>query len=795
MKTHFSRQTALLAVAALSCSLFLAACGGGGGGDSGVAAPPPVIPPVITTTPITTTVIDGAIRNAVVCMDKNSNGMCDTGEVQGRTDATGKVTLAIPDAEVGRFPLLALAGTDSFDVDNGTVTVPFSMVAPASRSAVISPLTTLVQETIASTGVSPVEAERAVQSSTGITGSLFQDFTTAPAPANGPNPMKVARMVVVATQSQVSSLTGVVGTMAIDGAPITQADINRAINQRLLELLPSIVAAVSNPANASLTGPALEAAVVSEVRGSFLTTASVPTLVAINNQTTAAATATPTGTVTAATPTASISLATLDFTNATNWFLRAITGTAANNTPDANGNVKFFDRRFRSNAGNIAAWNFSNTTQNQAILHYTGSAWEACGLNFESTATVRDALGNNTSNFCNNFNTSKSNRATFDIAGKTMAQVYADVRAAGYTNLTIANSATVLGSATFPAGSSLAYQATTPLTTAIAYNPRTNDELKQYSAAVQAGGVASEQAAGVGCNSTEFNSAATIQTTSLEMMVAAFKGVPCTFTGTNPPSFVSGSTTFTSPVVRNEAWGQAAIGIGIEPSASSVGSVTAFFAPVTRIRVAFTGTGTNPVTYYACKVRFNNNSTRNCDAIGTGSYTIATLGDARIMTLTNPPAQAAASTFDRVFVERGGKVYFGGKDKLTVSSTARLNTVAAGALLTQLGLPAINPDVPLALTATSYQGTWFVKGTQSGATGVNLIVGANGVNSCQDAVTFANDPCTLTITNPATGAFTVNFNDGAQLLGTLNFISGAASGTFTDPTGTPASGSFEGARR
>jgi trimeric autotransporter adhesin len=803
MKKQLKWMSLAIANAAL---ISLAGCGGGGGGDAAPSGGAPVdstpvvttsptvvvtTPPAPTTTAVTTTVIDGALDKATVCMDKNSNGVCDAGEVQGKTDALGKITLMVPNADVGKFPLLAMVGTDAVDADNGPVRVPYTMVAPAARSAVISPLTTMCQQVATSTGVSIDEAERAVQSSTGITAPLFADFTKAPAPTDGsPSAMAVARMIVVATQAQATNLASTVGAPAMDGAIITQADITRAVNQRLLEILPALVAALSNPANASLTGTAKEAAVVAAITRSLVTTASVPTLVAINNQqTTTANAATPTGTVTAAPPAAFVQLVNLNFTDATNWFGRIFTGSVAQNTPDANNNTRFVDRRYRSNNGAVAQWNFANNPQDQAIVHYTGSAWEACGLNFESTSTVRDALGNNSSNYCNNYSTSKSNRTSFNIAGKTMAKVYDDARAAGFTNLTIANSATVLGSTTFPAGSTLGYQTTTPQTQAIGYNPRTNDELKQYSAAVHSGGA---QPTGVGCNSNAFSGPAELQTTSLEMMVAAFKGSPCILTGSVPPSFVVNGTTFTSPVLRNEAWGAAALGLGIEPAAS--GTPTAFFADITRVRVAFTGTGTNPITYYACKVRANNNSTRNCDVIGNGSYTIATLGDARVMTLSNPPAQAASSTFNRVFVERGGKVYFGFQEKLTVTKSARLNTIASNALLAKLGA-AVNPEVPLALTAASYQGTWFVKGTTSTGAGLNLLVGANGVNSCQDAGTFANDACTLTVTNPATGAFTADFTDGGQLLGTLNFFTGAASGTFTEPGGTPASGTFTGARR
>ncbi len=92
--------------------------------------------------------------------------------------------------------------------------------------------------------------------------------------------------------------------------------------------------------------------------------------------------------------------------------------------------------------------------------------------------------------------------------------------------------------------------------------------------------------------------------------------------------------------------------------------------------------------------------------IGNGSYTITTLGDGRAMTLNNPPALALALTYNRVFVERAGKVWFGYQNRTALSSRVRLNNTASNALLSQLGLPAVNPGEPLALTAASYQGTW-----------------------------------------------------------------------------------------
>jgi trimeric autotransporter adhesin len=675
----------------------------------------------------------------------------------------------VPNADVGKFPLLAMVGTDAVDADNGTVTVAYTLSAPASKSALISPLTHLVQEAIASSGASAAEAESTLQSSTGITASLFQDFTKVPAPTDAsPSAKTVARMVVVATQAQLSNLASSVGTQSIDGTTMTQADINRAVNQRLLQILPALVAALSDPAYATLATAAKEAAVVAALSGSLLTTASVPTLVAINNQSTAAAsTAASTGTVTAAPPNATIQLASLTFTNASNWFSRILSGSVAQNTPDASGKTRFVDRRYRSNNGAIAQWNFGNNPSDQSILHWTGTAWEACQLNFESPS-VRDAAGIGSSGYCNNYSTSKSSRASFDVGGKSMKQVYDQVRNAGYTNLSIDNSATALGNATFPSGSQLHYQSTVGLTQAPSYSTGSGADLYLYSPEVSDG-----------CNttSTEFSSLPAILATSLEQFATTYKGKPCT---ARQGSLTGNGVTYFSGPTRI-LWGNSSLGIAtIIGSVNFAATPTAFYTGNTTMRVSFAGDVPNATTYYACQQRFINGSPENCTPLGTGTYTITTLGDARVMSFNNLPAASAGLTSDRIYVERNGKVRISTQAKLGITNAARLSTTASNALLAQLGLPAINPEVPMALTAASYQGIWDVRDPAGTGGTIARNIGANGTSTCSDLATGAAVTCTFSITNPATGAFSATLN-GNTRDGTLNFMTGLGSGTYSLP--------------
>lgn len=802
MKLQLKRLSLALVNAAL---ISVAGCGGGNSDpvtDSASATPvTPVAPPAPTTTNVTTTVIDGAIKNALVCMDKNSSGQCDADEVQGRTDAAGSVTLAVPNADVGKFPLLALVGTDAVDADHGPVTVAYSMGAPADKTAIISPLTTLVQQTVASAGFTSAEAAKAVQDATGITTSPFDDFTTpaakaAAAASASADAAVVSRIIVVTTQQQAAALAVKRGTAAIDGSTISQADLDRAMQKKMLEQLPAVVtASIGAAVQAAATPAANEAAILAAAStlaaSSALNATSVATLVAINNQGLVPLT-TP---FTPDAPVADYSLASLNFTNASNWFVRVFGASLAQATPDASGATKFVDKRLRSNTNAVANWTYGIDPARQADLHWNGNAWVGCALNYENSGTARDVQGKSPSNYCDGLSVSKSSRARFDISGKTMASVYSDIRVAGYTNLTVANAA-ALGTATFPADSKLSYQSTTLLSEAIAYYPASSLTAGQTNIpsqnvpAIAAGGVASTQPAGEGCNTVQpdpngFNA------TTLEGLIAVKKGTPCNFGPSG--SFTYQGQTYTAPT--NDIWSFSTVNIALVGTAPvNSGTAPGFYTGNIRYRFAFKGAAANAITYYACQQRFIDGATRACVEIGTGTYAIATLGDARVMTFTNLPAQLAAVTFNPVLVERNGLVYSGYQNKLVASVTARLNAPAGNALLTQLGLPPIDPSVPTALTAASYQGVWEVRDSAATSGATVLFVNANDTSSCQDYKTLVNSACTVTVTNPATGAFTVTSATGTAS-GTFNFLTGRVTGTYNFTSPTVSSGTLVGQRR
>lgn len=780
MKAKYLQVSSLFVVA---LSTVLVGCGGGGGGGSSVTGS--------GLTPFSATVIDGAISNALVCLDKNANGICDPGEPWGRTNASGNVTFDIATADAGKYPVLAVVRTDATDADTGAITMPYVMTAPADQSAVVSPLTTLVQQVITTTGASTADAAASVQGTLGLNASVFQNYTTVAVPTDGSqNPATIARLVIVTTQQQTAAIASAVGTTAADSTVITPAMLDQAIQKKLLELLPALVAAVNDPAvtgaaDAAAKEAALLAAANTVVTNSGLTTASIPTVVAVNNQTSA-----PSPAVTP--PAAGFNLVGLNFTDAQNFNARFFAATLAQATPDVNNLTRYMERRFSNVSGNMAKWSAGGSPARNSDLSWDGTAWTVCGLDQSNTSTVRDANGNSLYNYCNSRETGATNRATFDISNQSMLSVYNSMVTGGYTNINIANAASLLGSATFPAGSQEYIQTGTPLTNAIAYFPGasypagTSNVMTQYSASVAAGGITANDTAAVGCNSNEWKNTPGTNSTTFETMTIVKGGTPC-INAANSSAFTYNSVSYNSGPT-NVAWGNSSIGMGVLGTAPlNSGAAPGYYSGNTAFRAAFTGTGANAVTYYACQQRFTDGSPRNCGTpIGTGTYAISTLGDARVMQFNNLPAQMTQLTYTQVLVERGGKIYYGYKNRPIVSNSARLSRVAAEAILTTLGLPGPFTPImdPIVLTPASYRGSYAATNlTGTVGNGTILNVNSNMTANCFDLLTSINSACTVTVNDPLTGAFTV-VNGINTTTGTLNFLTGAITGSWTDGTQT-----------
>ena len=723
-----------LAVGAIAVTLLAAGCGGGGSD----APPPPVAgpPPPPASVTISGKAVDGALQGAIACYDSNNNNACDAGEpASGTSDAAGNFSLSVLASVAGQHRVIVNVPATAIDADTGqAVGTAFTMVAPASgtsgaQNAFVSPLTTLVARQMDTTAQARADAAAFVQSQLGLAVSPLADFTAASTPANT-TAANAARLVIKTQNQAATAVAPAIGQTDLSGGMVPRADVDKAVARVVAGALPVIGASAADPALAGLTGTALQTALntaaTTVVASTGLTVASVVVAIGIARL--------PPDT-TAGTPELGAALAALQYTDANNWFMRANQATALDNTPDANGLRRFYDVRTRMQpyahqptVGVAESFAQGNSKDRAGDLHWNGTAWIACTLGMRNTQTQRDAQGRSIYNACDGRFRGVTTRATLDIAGQSMATVVTDrivpvvgpntYTGGGGGNGWSLNTA-ALGTASFPAGSQLFAQTDIGTESAAQYDARALNQAAVFSQAVADGGDA--RTGTVACQ----NAGTAVATVSLGELAARSPGRACIF---NAQTNADGTS-----INPSEAWGLSTVSMGDVPNyfATLPAGTGNYYSNAGRMRVAFTGAG-NATTYYLCHVRRIDNSTRNCTAIGAGTYTIAQLGDARVMSFNNLPAAIQRLTFTRLFVERGGRVYFGFKIPVGIETVnVRLNLVAANAMLSQLGMPPIRPaDAPQALTgakaanAALLNGLWGMHAAD-GSTAL-LRFGANG---------------------------------------------------------------------
>lgn len=639
---------------ATAIATLLTACGGGS--DDTSSGPPPA-----ATTLLTTKVLDGAIRDALVCFDLNDNAACDAGEPSARSAADGATTLVVEQAQLGLHGLVAVVGTDAVDADHGPIAQAFVLTAPPTRTEAITPLSTLVARKAAAEGLTAEDAEAALRDDGGLDHALTGDFSTLANSASRGKATALARAVLLAMQAAKTTLAPAVGRLDRSGIAMTQAALDAAAVAGVSTLLDALgeaarASALDTTSTPAVRDAALKGSVDAAMAARFtLTPANVGLAIEAALPADRSAHA----------ATGGSTVAWLAFTDAANWSYREFRSTVAQDTPDANGLVRYTEARRQSVGGVATNWGESAAfTRND--VYWTGSRWFACPVDHVHQQTIPNALGVRTSTYCDAL-VSSNTRRTVDIAGKTMASVVADIRAyplpstgGVYAQWGPDPASGVLGTAVFPAGSTLRHQTTVQVANADAYNPSiAGNAVAVYGSDVAAGVPAA-------CNVTQTATPAT----TLEQMVAANPGTPCVY----------GANATVGP--RNEWWGNSTLSLnaGVPAATPSL----PFYAASRSIRVAFTGG--NTVQYLSCARQASNNSPRNCDKLGTGTYAIETRGDGRALVLTNQPIEAAPSGHYRVFVEREGKVWYGYRTRLATDHAMRLNGIAGDALFAQIGV-------------------------------------------------------------------------------------------------------------
>lgn len=204
MKT-LSRSSRLALPGGLSMVVALAACGGGGGDSETVIDPPGTLRGSV--------VVNGPVRNAVVCMDLNDNGACDSAEpVSAATGSNGAYVLtydttSLTAAQVSEASLIApqLRGV-TIDSADGLVTAydaDYVLRQVPGRAGQINPLTTLLAKGMAD-GMTEAEARENIAIQLGISAGKIDGYQADPVvtDASAPDSARTMAAVVAYTLEQ-----------------------------------------------------------------------------------------------------------------------------------------------------------------------------------------------------------------------------------------------------------------------------------------------------------------------------------------------------------------------------------------------------------------------------------------------------------------------------------------------------------------------------------------------------------------------------------------------------------------
>lgn len=238
-----------LAVLGIISALVVAGCGSGGGMATG-------------TSTVSGVVADGYLRGAEVFMDVNGNYQWDAGEPKTVTVQGGAYKLGVAPGLVGKYPVVvrAIAGqTVDEDRPASPIANSYVLCSPATNTAFISPMSTLIQQKLAGNpGMTMADAMAQLRNQLNLPVGVDMLGNYVSGAQSGPNAASYRSMYQVATQMaelmaqqapQVISGTGVdpgryqamMGQMnlympqivqnATSGLPITSPAMNTFCNQ------------------------------------------------------------------------------------------------------------------------------------------------------------------------------------------------------------------------------------------------------------------------------------------------------------------------------------------------------------------------------------------------------------------------------------------------------------------------------------------------------------------------------------------------------------------------------------
>jgi hypothetical protein len=175
-------------------------------------------------------VADGYLVGATVFLDKNGNYQMDAGEPSATTDANGAYTLTMDPADVGKYPIVAMAVKDvTIDKDTGLpvqssyiLSLPKDSVSGTVSSNFISPMSTQIRELMATGKYSMQQAMDLMRAKLGLPAgtNMLANYMANPSSAN-------SQAMHTAAQNMASLMGSQMGQVLSTSGSTTTVDVNR----------------------------------------------------------------------------------------------------------------------------------------------------------------------------------------------------------------------------------------------------------------------------------------------------------------------------------------------------------------------------------------------------------------------------------------------------------------------------------------------------------------------------------------------------------------------------------------
>ncbi|GFO59201.1 lipoprotein [Geomonas silvestris] len=203
----------------------MAGCGGSGGTTGSTGAPAGSSPAAVSGK-----VADGYLVNATVFMDKNGNYQPDAGEPTATTDPNGNYILTVDPADVGQYPIVAMA-VQGVTIDKDTnqtvansyiLSMPAGAVSGTVSSNFISPMSTEIHELMATGKYSMQQAMDLMSAQLGLPAgtNMLADYMANSGSATG-------QTMHTAAQNMANLMGSQMGQVMMTSGSGTSVDVNR----------------------------------------------------------------------------------------------------------------------------------------------------------------------------------------------------------------------------------------------------------------------------------------------------------------------------------------------------------------------------------------------------------------------------------------------------------------------------------------------------------------------------------------------------------------------------------------